>query len=661
MLKPSSFTLTFLLCSLAATAQQVMDTTTRKAEILIEQDGNKADFSAVTPALIQISGAPEAFYTYFWEFGDGHYSKKEAPEHVYKEKGEYEVRLQVTNNYDNGKPPPSRPETLKVGSIDHQVSPVLEEDDFEGLAMVKTREPVPEEEMVVVMRYKNEGNFASNGKLYLYYNERKFKASNFQISEVRTHHNEKQVENALLSLNFNTATPDWEWASLSNQQIWTPPYSNSDSTKDEHLFITIDKSEQEFRDKLIFDFRDLAPKEKRNVFFTLKTTPEMIKDTSAIIKIRGVFVPDDRSGNHEVEDLEMEITTSHDPNKMAVYDHRLNYRTRKNKNIKYKIRFQNNGEGPASMIRLDVDVPSIIDKSTLEVQDMHPKCPICPDNVPEVTYSCLDTLFSEEQISFIFKNIYLPGSNQKGVEEYDSTKGFVKYSVKLDEKAPKVNSVSRTAIIFDKNDPIMTNRTKTRFKPGLSLGAMAGYKSIGALDDAQDYFLGITASPYMPHHGFLQAELMISLGSYKSFDQYEILEPFETANGLTAYDGEATTENVDHEYLNITLVPVSYRYNINRFVGFGGGVQVSAKLYERNDITKDYEYFIEFEGRREPNPDMSKTETIQETERMTDFNPGIFAGLNIGLDRKGPQAGVRRVYQLNEPHHQWVFYLVWKF
>jgi hypothetical protein len=39
---------------------------------------------------------------------------------------------------------------------------------------------------------------------------------------------------------------------------------------------------------------------------------------------------------------------------------------------------------------------------------------------------------------FHFQNIYLPGSNQKNVKEIDSTKGFVKYSMKFSEDFHKI-------------------------------------------------------------------------------------------------------------------------------------------------------------------------------------------------------------------------------
>jgi len=161
----------------------------------------------------------------------------------------------------------------------------------------------------------------------------------------------------------------------------------------------------------------------------------------------------------------MEIVTSHDPNKMSSNGFFMNYRLVRFKTLNFKTRFQNDGEGPARKIKLETDIPDIFDKSTLKIVDMYPKCEICPKN-EEVNYSCLDTIILKNQIHFTFKNIYLPGSNQKNVMEKDSTKGFVKYSLKFGKDFHKVKTKSRTAIIFDKNEPIITNYAVTRFQSG---------------------------------------------------------------------------------------------------------------------------------------------------------------------------------------------------
>ena len=71
-------------------AQTVADSLqTRTAVIGYDVMGNEVQFSPQTPPLNQMAGAPKAYYSYYWEFGDGRYSTEKEPKHTYKEKGEY--------------------------------------------------------------------------------------------------------------------------------------------------------------------------------------------------------------------------------------------------------------------------------------------------------------------------------------------------------------------------------------------------------------------------------------------------------------------------------------------------------------------------------------------------------------------------------------------
>src|SRR5690606_22594499 len=98
----------------------------------------------------------------------------------------------------------------------------------------------------------------------------------------------------------------------------------------------------------------------------------------------------------------------------------------------------------------------------------------------------------ENKIIFKFINIYLPGSNQRNVEEYDSTKGFVRYALRFNPRIDKKKSKSRTAIFFDKNEPVITNYATTRFKPGLSLGIKAGFNTLPTKASSASFFFGGT-------------------------------------------------------------------------------------------------------------------------------------------------------------------------
>ena len=95
--------LLFFNFTLITLAQELVnDTITRTATIKTSITGNYVELIPETPTLNQIAGAPKAFYTYYWEFGDGNYSTKKDPKHTYKNKGTYEVKLWATNNYDTG-------------------------------------------------------------------------------------------------------------------------------------------------------------------------------------------------------------------------------------------------------------------------------------------------------------------------------------------------------------------------------------------------------------------------------------------------------------------------------------------------------------------------------------------------------------------------------
>ncbi|NMH87488.1 DUF7849 domain-containing protein [Flavivirga algicola] len=628
----------------------VNDTLTRTATIKSVTNGNETFFIPETPALNQIAGAPKTFYTHYWEFGDGHYSTEEKPKHVYKNKGEYEVKLWATNNYDTGKPPKSRPKKIVVNTIttDYQDLAIMDVD----FALKRNREPIPEEEIVAIMSYKNNKDYVTNGKIYLFYNELKYKANNFELLETRTHHNERSILDDGFAYT-NNIDDDSYLASL-NKDIIKSSMTLQDSTEKTNLPLTISESKAYYKDWSLLEFDNMQPDEERHIFFSLKTTPEMVKDTSAIISVRGIYIPDDNYDNHKVKDMEMEIVTSHDPNKMSSNGTFMNYRLVRFKTLKYKIKFQNNGEGPARTIRLETDIPEMLDKSTLKVVDMYPKCDICPKQ--EVLYSCLDTTFTDTQAIFTFKNIYLPGSEQKNVKEYDSTKGFVKYKIKFAKDFHKKKTKSRTAIIFDKNDPIITNYATTRFLPGISIGAKVGFNSFSDLKNSESYFFGATLSPYKSYRWYWQIELMNNLHNYDA--ETNVVEEFiqDGPQGFRFF--QRTTTNASYENIDWDI-PVLIRYNINNYFGLGAGLQNTISLNEK----KERHILIEqFEGDSPDFPIMDAEEDMfSTTNSFSNLRTGLLFEATAGFARIGPSLGARYVMNFEDSFNYWQFYAIWKF
>ncbi|MEP0262570.1 PKD domain-containing protein [Dokdonia sp.] len=644
----------------------VQDTLTRSAPIFYDVLGNKVTYGAKMPELNQIAGAPKAFYTYYWEMGDGNYSFEKEPQHKYKKEGAYEVKLWSTNNYDNGKPPASRPKKVVISdATDEEAS--VDDNAFakapskfkpnEDLLVLTNRDPLPDQEMVLITSYKNTKDYTTNGKLYLFYNDKSFKNENFKLTDTRLHHKEEIVQNQDFVHNSGIDFSQEYLASTFPSELRENTLVVQDSTKKTNLPLTLEESRALYLNSQIIEFKDMQPGEERNIFRTLETTPEMIKDTSAIVTLRSVYVPDENYENHTVKDTELEIVTSHDPNKMSSNGSLMNYRLVRFKRLKFKVKFQNDGEGPANTIRLEVDTPEMFDKKTLKVENMYPLCRICPKD-REVNYSCLDTVFKKDKIIFTFKRIYLPGTQQKDVTERDSTKGFVKYSMKFGKDFHKKSTKSQTAIYFDKNEPIYTNYSTTRFVPGISIGAKAGYIFNPDLDNAREVFAGITLSPFKSYRGYLQAELFFSSTSFENLRNFETSEINDIGiESITRFTEETKARNI-----TTYLVPISYRYNLNNFMAIGTGLQLKLDLSRTCDQITTGEFSLLIPGENEIRDETQ--DTLLETDcnkGVGNFQAGWFVGANFGGVRIGPSGGVRYVYNFNEPQSQIQVYGIWKF
>ena len=650
-MKPLSSILLMLFSILAMGQTKVKDTITRRANIVFIQNGNAVTYKPETPPLIPIAGAPKPSYSYLWELGDGHYSKEAEPKHVYKNKGTYTTRLAVTNNYDNGKPPATRPKKVAVNDLtDTNYKDIASIADQNGFAILKNCDPIPEQEMVVVVSYQNMENYVSGGKLYLFYNEKQFKNNNFELVDYRTYASEREVKEKTVA-SVDDLDDSKNYVASAENSFKAKKYRNT--TSEEDLDASLLDAHKTYHNVSVLEFDDANPNETRNVFYTFKTTPEMIKDTSATVTMRGIFVPNRSYKNHKIKNLEMEIVTSHDPNKMGSNGRFMNYRLVRFKRVNFKTRFQNNGEGPARMIRLETDIPDMFDKKTFQIEDLYPKCPICPkDEIP--TTSCLDTIIKKNQIFFTFKNIYLPGSEQKNVHEKDSTKGFVKYSMKFGEDFHKVKTRSRTAIIFDKNEPIITNYATTRFLPGISIGAKAGYNLYPDLEKSTSYFVGATISPFKSYRFYWQAEWINALNKYES-GLTVIDQTVAGANGVKQL--QRTTTTTENKNINWEI-PVLIRYNLNNYIGVGAGIQANFDISsEQNQIQK----IENFEGGTDQFLISTRTQSNSIKNGFGNLKTGVLFDLTAGFARIGPSFGARYVINFEQNFNYFQFYGIWKF
>lgn len=617
----------------------------RELDFSSSSDGNAIRFHPAMPALAQKAGARPAFWEYFWEFGDGSFSREENPSHIYVQPGDYAATLDATAHYDDGKKPKKKKRPIAVPNGNSALASTSFPDVFDAeakqaIAMAANTQPRAEEELTCIISYRNNGFMTTGGRLHLFYNEKVFPASHFNFVEARTHFGE--TEDPLISQALPTdVSPAVNWVVLSPRlNTGSGTVLSGDRPPASILQTMLDDARGKYREERAWRFSELEAGAKRNLFISLAATASMIKDTSAFIHLEAVFAPDDPALPPESFVLEIEIVASHDPNAIAVSDNRINYRSIGDKKLSYKVQFQNNGEGPASNVQVKVEIPKGLDMARMRPVDWYPKCPICPKT--PTGSSCLDTASTKNGLTFTFRNIYLPGSRQKDVLHRDSTKGFVKYRIEAGKDMPKRSFRSRAMITFDKNPPIFTNFTKTRFKPGLSPGLKAGYGFLPDSSKSGYVFFGFSLSPYKSWRIYPQIELLMGIKGREELQTEVYKDSVLTAVGdFKANIYRDSTVKSTRGFVSFEI-PVLLRKNFSRV--FGAGVGVSARITlengETTTNTTKTRVFVPHPGVQLPPPSVKDT-TWSQPYSATDTRFTVFGDLTFGSVRAGPNVGVR--------------------
>src|SRR5690606_21757135 len=166
---------------------------------------------------------------------------------------------------------------------------------------------------------------------------------------------------------------------------------------------------------------DPSNAEQQFSLINLDVTEDMLVDTNAIVTITGVFIPEDGIAN--VHQVDIPVVKSHDPNKMSVKPARMSYRFQsKHKTLTYKVQFQNDGEGDARNVRLEMALPPEVNKETFRLKALYPKCDTCQT---ANAMGCYQYYIKDDgTFVFHFKDIALPGTAAKDITDMDSTKGF---------------------------------------------------------------------------------------------------------------------------------------------------------------------------------------------------------------------------------------------
>jgi hypothetical protein len=214
----------------------------------------------------------------------------------------------------------------------------------------------------------------------------------------------------------------------------------------------------------------------------------------------------------------------------------------------------------------------------------------------------------------------------------------------------------------------------TRFKPGISIGAKAGYNSFADQDHAKSYFVGATLSPYKSYHLYWQIELL--------YNRYEnessaLLSPMVFAplnppllNNGTVIDAafNQTSTSIKTTKNLIDVVPISLRYSITNYIGIGVGPQFSLAVSNVTETFRTKKYYQPiFDPTSPPTPgpeieSLGKSDTTKETSKAFEkMQSSVFGDVTFGFARIGPSAGIRYYLNFERDYNYWQFYAIWKF
>jgi hypothetical protein len=238
----------------------------------------------------------------------------------------------------------------------------------------------------------------------------------------------------------------------------------------------------------------------------------------------------------------------------------------------------------------------------------------------------------------------------------------------------KIKTKSKTAIFFDKNEPVITNYAVTKFKSGISIGAKAGYNYFVDQESPKSYFVGATISPYKSYRFYWQSEVYFNYletggtATYSDLTLQQFTPPIILSNGTVvdaAYVQTSSSTKVTRNLIDI--VPASLRYNINNYIGVGVGPQFSLIMSEKKTFEQHKKYYaLDFnntpptQGAEIPRLE----ENFSSTSTMNAFRKvqgSVFADVTFGFARIGPSLGVRYYKNFVRNFDYCQFYAIWKF
>ena len=199
---------------------------------------------------------------------------------------------------------------------------------------------------------------------------------------------------------------------------------------------------------LQWEYMDLIPFEKREIYVTLKLNSPMddpsLNNGDVLNFVAANYFDNDLRPIDNRFDLEQIVVNSYDPNDKRCLQGQSIPEELIGEYVHYMIRFENTGSAEAVniVVKDNIDVSRFDISSLVVVESSHD----------------MDTRIRDNTVEFIFENIYLPFDD-------DNNDGYLVFKIKtLPTLSIGDSFENQAAIYFDFNFPIITNKTKTEIK-----------------------------------------------------------------------------------------------------------------------------------------------------------------------------------------------------
>jgi Leucine-rich repeat (LRR) protein len=206
----------------------------------------------------------------------------------------------------------------------------------------------------------------------------------------------------------------------------------------------------QFTDKLTWDYINLQPFETREITVTLNVNSPM--ETPAVnigdrLSFNALINPqtDDEKPVDNSSALRQSVVGSFDPNDKTCLEGDVITPSLIGEYVNYLIRFENTGTYPAQ----NIVVKDLIDLSKFDISTLTPT---------KASHSYITKISEGNKVEFIFENINLPFDNA-------TNDGYIAFKIKTLPTLVVGDSFANEAnIYFDYNFPILTNKTTSTFK-----------------------------------------------------------------------------------------------------------------------------------------------------------------------------------------------------